>query len=213
VNYGTGFKPPSFFALGHPIVGNPQLKPEESRTLEVSVSSPSTASATQPLGYRAALFRSRYENLVDFDAGPPPRLVNRSEVEIRGYEVSADVRVSDVLLLRGAVTGLTFDLPPDTPPLRNRPRFRATTSAAYSITSQLTASLFGSWAGRVFDSSIPTGAVQLSPYFVLDATVSYTMSSARVVLAVDNVLDREYQQFVGFPARGRRARVEVVLQL
>jgi vitamin B12 transporter len=213
VSYGTGFKPPSFFALGHPIVGNPQLKPEESRTLEVSVSSPSSASDARPLGYRAALFRSRYENLVDFDAGPPPRLVNRSEVEIRGYEVSADVRASDALLLRAAATGLTFDLPPDTPPLRNRPRFRATTSAAYTFTPQLTASLFGSWVGRVFDSSIPTGTVQLSPYFVLDATVSYTMSSARVVFSVDNVLDREYQQFVGFPARGRRARMEVVLQL
>jgi vitamin B12 transporter len=213
INYGTGFKPPSFFALGHPIVGNPALKAEESRTLELSVSSQWSLSAARPLAYRAALFRSQYENLVDFDPGPPPRLVNRSEVEIKGYEVSADARVSDALLLRGAVTGLTFDLPPDTPPLRNRPRFRATSSAAYTVTPQLTASLFGSWVGRVFDSSIPTGAVQLSPYFVLDATLSYTTGGARVVLALDNVLDRDYQQFVGFPARGRRARVELVLQL
>ena len=121
--------------------------------------------------------------------------------------------MSEALVLRGGVTGLTFDLPPDTPPLRNRPRFRATTSAAYTVTPQLTASLFGSWVGRVFDSSIPTGAVQLSPYFVLDATMTYALAGARVVLAIDNVLDRDYQQFVGFPARGRRARVELVFEL
>jgi len=189
------------------------LRPEESRTLELSVTSQTSATAAHPVAYRAALFRSQYENLVDCDAGPPPRLVNRSEVEIKGYEVSAEARVSEALVLRGGVTGLTFDLPPDTPPLRNRPRFRATTSAAYTVTPQLTASLFGSWVGRVFDSSIPTGAVQLSPYFVLDATMTYALAGARVVLAIDNVLDRDYQQFVGFPARGRRARVELVFEL
>lgn len=212
INYGTGFKPPSFFALGHPLVGNPMLKPEESRTLEVSIASDPEA-AVGRLGYRAALFRSRYENLVDFDAGPPPRLVNRSNIDIKGYEASARMRMSESLQVRAAVTGLSFDLPPATAPLRSRPRMRATTGAEYRVTPQLVASIAGSWTGRVFDSSIPTGGMYLSPHFVADASLAYTYRGGRLVFALDNAFDKDYQQFIGFPARGRRARLEVSIEL
>jgi iron complex outermembrane receptor protein/vitamin B12 transporter len=209
LNYGTGFKPPSFFALGHPLVGNPQLEPEESRTVEVSLASDLNRAIPRSIGYRVALFRSRYENLVDFDSGPPPRLVNRSEVEIKGYDVAAVALPIPKLNVRAAVTGLTFELPPGTPALRSRPRFRATAAAAYEIAPQLTGTVYGSAVSRVFDSSIPTGAVYLSPYFLLDASLAYAAHGWRAVIAIDNVLDREYQQFVGFPARGRRARLEL----
>jgi len=38
VNAGEEFKLPSFFALGHPLVGNPNLLPETSRSVDVGVS-------------------------------------------------------------------------------------------------------------------------------------------------------------------------------
>jgi vitamin B12 transporter len=38
VNAGEGFKLPSFFALGHPLVGNPNLLPETSRSVDAGVS-------------------------------------------------------------------------------------------------------------------------------------------------------------------------------
>jgi len=210
VNYGTGFKPPSFFALGHPLVGNPGLVPERSRTLEVSVASDADA---RPLSYRAAVFRSQYRDLVDFDAGPPPRLVNRTTVEVSGYDVAANARINDRLRVSAGATGLEFELPSGVPALRSRPRFRATSSASYDVTPQLTASVLGSWVGRVFDSSIPTGATYLPPYLLVDASVAYTLRGVRVALGLDNLLDRNHEQFIGFPGRGRRVRIEVALEL
>jgi vitamin B12 transporter len=208
VNYGTGFKPPSFFALGHPLVGNRDLRPEESRTIEVSVSNHDATQHARQVRYRAVLFSSKYENLIDFDAGPPPRLVNRGDFVISGYEASAALEVDSKLHIRASVTGLQIDVPTGTPPLRNRPKLRATAGVAYELAPSVVAAIYGAWTSRVFDSSIPTGATYLSSYLVADASLTYTMGQTRFTFALDNVFDKDFQQFIGFPGRARRARVE-----
>ena len=63
--------------------------------------------------------------------------------------------------------------------------------------------------GRVFDSSIPTGGRYLEPYVVVDAALAYVAGKAEAVLALDNVFDRSYEQFIGFPAPGRRLRAQL----
>ena len=40
VSWSEGFKLPSFFALGHPLVGNPELAPETSESIEIGVRQP-----------------------------------------------------------------------------------------------------------------------------------------------------------------------------
>lgn len=63
-------KLPSFYALGHPFVGNPELKPERGRQAELYY----TNGDSSPWKWRVTLFRAHYRDLVDFEAGPPPRL-------------------------------------------------------------------------------------------------------------------------------------------
>jgi vitamin B12 transporter len=213
VNYGTGFKPPSFFALGHPIVGNRELQSETSRTLELSVSGDLPMSSAGMVHYRVAVFRSRYLNLVDFDAGPPPRLVNRDAVQIKGYEIAASSTIAAKLKLRAAATGLDIDVPAGAPPLRNRPELRATGALTYDMGPHVTAAVYGSWTSRVFDSAIPTGPMYLPPSAVVDGSLAYVSGHTRLALAIDNLLNKAHQQFIGFPARGRRARVELALEI
>jgi outer membrane cobalamin receptor len=203
---GTGFKAPSFFALGNPLVGNPQLRPEESRTAELAVAS---AGAT---AQRIALFRTRYTNLVDFDAGPPPRLVNRAQVDIRGVEYAASVRAGP-WAAHASATALSFDVPGAATPLRNRPKFKAAAGVAYDAGGSWSAGLHGAWRGRLFDSAIPTGGMYLQPDFIVDGSVSYALRDARISVVVDNILTRDYEQFIGFPAPRRRVRLEVALPL
>lgn len=203
---GTGFKAPSFFALGNTIVGNPLLRPEESRTLEVAFA---TGGST---GQRVALFTTRYTNLIDFDPGPPPRLVNRSEIDMRGVEYAASIR-SDGWTAHAAASALSYELPDGATPLRNRPRLKAAAGAVYGAGSPWSAGLHGTWRGKMFDSSIPTGGLHLQPDFVVDGSVSYTHRAARITLAIDNVFQRDYEQFIGFPAPGRRLRLELALPL
>jgi len=83
-NWGEGFHLPSFFALGNPIVGNPNLKPETSKSFDIGASQ---SLWNKHVEVGVTYFDNRYRNLIDFDAGPPPQLVNRSNVTARGVEV------------------------------------------------------------------------------------------------------------------------------
>ena len=209
-NAGTGFKPPSFFALAHPLVGNPDLAPEQSRTGEVVLASERAEGVP---GWRAVAFAARYRNLVDFDAGPPPRLVNRGRVDIRG--VSGEVELAPIPALETAagVTTLWFDLPEGVPALRNRPRTRATGRLTWAARADTSVALFAGWTGSRVDSSIPTGTVSLPSFFAVDGTLQHVRGNLRATLAVDNMLDRRHDELVGFPALGRRVRVELELRL
>ncbi|MCI0481250.1 MAG: TonB-dependent receptor, partial [Candidatus Dadabacteria bacterium] len=83
-SFGEGFKLPSFFSLANPIVGNPDLVPEESRSLDLGI--------TQNLwddkiGAQFNVYYNEFKNLIDFEEGPPPILVNRSRVTVKGFEL------------------------------------------------------------------------------------------------------------------------------
>src|SRR5205085_1513444 len=87
LSWGKAFKLPSFYALGNPIVGDPTLKPEEAENVE--------AGFTQPLWdmghWKLEAYATNYRNLIDFQPGPVPKLVNLSTVHVRGVETSADL--------------------------------------------------------------------------------------------------------------------------
>ena len=84
--YSQGFKLPSFFALGNPIVGNSELQSEESESWEVGFEN----SLCENKGtISASWFITDFENAIDFDEGPPPSLVNRSNVTSQGVELRA----------------------------------------------------------------------------------------------------------------------------
>src|SRR5262249_23385295 len=62
-SYSEGFKPPSFFALGFPIGANPDLQPERSKNMELTL--------VQQLGTdgssaQVSVYQIDYTNLVDF---------------------------------------------------------------------------------------------------------------------------------------------------
>jgi vitamin B12 transporter len=200
---GTGFKPPSFLALGNPLVGNPDLRPEESVSAELGFTSGA---------HRFAIFRSQYRDLIDFDAGPPPRLVNRDRVTIDGVEYAASAKVRSIDL-GAAITAIDFRLPEGEGPLRNRPRSKASAHAGVPVADGWSARLVATRVGQTFDSSIPTGAQYLAPYALLDAAIVYARAGLRATLALDNALDRRYEQFIGFAAMGRRLRAEVAVNL
>jgi outer membrane cobalamin receptor len=50
----------------------------------------------------------------------------------------------------------------------------------------------------------------MSSYSSLDLAYSIRFGWANLKLAVDNLFDSDYEQFVGFPALGRRFRFELV---
>jgi vitamin B12 transporter len=196
-------KLPSFYALGHPLVGNTALRPEHSRQREIYyASSEDTAWKT-----RATLFAARYRDLVDFDPGPPPRLVNRTRIESNGLELS--VRRTWSPRLSGALQTTVMDLRDldNGPPLRLRPKRQASAMLDSQMPLGWRMQAAVVYVGSRHDSSIPTGEMRLGGYAELDLAFQKSGKNWTAVVAVDNVLDRKAEEIVGTAIGARRLRV------
>lgn len=199
-NWGKGFKLPSFFSLSSPIVGNPGLVPEKSESLDVGVSQRVWSGKA---GAQVNLYYNRFKNLVDFDEGPPPILVNRSKVTVKGFEIIGDINPWDPLTVSGSVTYADSNIQGTDEELRNRPKWFGGFSVEFRPDRSLSMVLDAVFTGKVNDSSIPTGDVVLDSYTTLDFTATWTPSpNLRVFLVVENLLNAGYEQYVGFPAPG-----------
>jgi outer membrane cobalamin receptor len=204
MNAGTGFKPPSFYAVSNPLVGNPALRPEQSQTVDAGIE-------RQLGGGRGTLelgaFSSRYRDGIDFDPGPPPRLVNRSRIRSDGLEASLRLRAGDALELDCTGTYADVRSEPGGGRLRGRPRpkgaVRATLTPLQGIA--IAASLVA--VGRVLDSSVPTGDVLLPDWHRLDLSARLEVRRGVSVMAgIENVLNARYEEAVGVPSPGVRWR-------
>jgi len=203
--YNQGFKPPSFFALGFPIGGNPDLKPETSKNVElIAAHRIDNAGSTA----QVSIFQTNYENLVDFD-GATFTNINRGTIVIKGIEPEIKLRLADRWRLQLGATFLSIDEQDGLQPLRNRPEQRATASATYDIDGRSSVFAGVNYTGNFLDRSNPTGDIQMPGFTVVDAAYSIQFGALRVKVAVDNLFDKSYEQFVGFPAQGRRLRAEL----
>jgi len=207
VNAGEGFKLPSFFALGHPLVGNPNLLPETSRSVDAGISQ---ALWGQRFTIGVTYFYSAFTNLIDFDPGPPPRLVNRSHTTAQGVEMSVRLQPWSYFSTTAHLTYLQTDIQGTTEKLRNRPKWRGGFAVQWSPRPDLDVHLHTIVVGTVPDSSIPTGARPLDPYARVDLAVNCTLTRHwQVFVAVDNLFDTNYEEFIGFPAPGVSPRAGV----
>jgi vitamin B12 transporter len=204
-SYNEGFKPPSFFALGFPIGGNPDLRPERSKNLEFIAAHriDNAGSVAQ-----VSVFRTDYTDLVDFD-GATFTNINRGTIVIKGIEPEIKLRLAERWRLQFGATLLNIDEQDGLQPLRNRPEQRATAAATYDIDGRSTVFVGLNYTGDFLDRSNPTGDIQMPGFTVVDAAYSIRFGSLRIKLAIDNLFDKDYEQFVGFPALGRRLRAEL----
>ncbi len=203
-NAGTGFKLPSFYAVSNPLVGNPALRPEKARTLDLGIE-------RRLAGGRMTLavdgFSSRYRDGIDFDPGPPPRLVNRSEIRSDGAEVSLELKPDDAVQLW--ITGTYDDVrsEPGGGRLRGRPRTEGSMRLEWTPRAGIAIDASMIAVGSVLDSSVPTGDVVLPAWWRMDLAARYAVRrDVTLLLAVENLFDRKYEEAVGVPSPGARLR-------
>ena len=204
-NYNEGFKPPSFFALGFPLGGNPALDPERSRNVDLTVSRRIDAAGSV---LQLGVFRTRYEDLVDFDSDTFTN-INRGTIVIQGIEPELDLRINRHWHVQANASLLDIDERDGLQPLRNRPERKAAANLAHDFDGGHTAFVGVSYSGHFLDRSNPTGDIRMSSFTVVNAAGSLRFGALRVSLGIDNLLDEAYEQFVGFPAQDRRMRIEL----
>jgi iron complex outermembrane receptor protein/vitamin B12 transporter len=206
--YSEGFRPPSFYALGNPLVGNPKLVSETSKGGEVGVEQGLLADRAR---LSVTAFKTRYKNLVDFDPTIPPfgQLVNRSTVDADGAEALFAIQPQARLTLGFTYTYVNAVIEDSTAHLQNRPKNRAGFSLDYAWSEAWRFSWRTAFVGQVFSTSAPTGEVTLDAYSRTDVALSYKWRELTAIFAIDNLFNEKYQQYVGFENPGIRARASV----
>jgi outer membrane cobalamin receptor len=206
LRYSEGFKLPSFFALGSPIVGNPDLDPETSKSYELRISQPLESWGGM---FTFSVYRNDYKNLVDFDPIAFTN-VNRSDVRAEGTELALSLGSADTMMVNASVTYNDTRVIGEDVKLRRRPDWKGSIRSDWRFTHNL--GFFGQidYTGEYYDSSVPTGIVKMPDYVNLDVGASWTLDENIVIgCQIQNILDDDYEESVGFPNPGRNFSLRI----
>ena len=209
-SWGEGFKLPSFYALAEPTVGDRQLRSERSKGGDLGVQ---LALFDRRVALSVTGFALEVDNLIDFDV-VTSRLVNLDQVRSRGVEFGLTLTPWDTLELNAHATYL-FLRDENDRKLRRRPTWRGGFTLAWSPIPTLSTRVTALFVDDVLDASVPTTAanpVMLGDWARVDLALEWRpVEAVALTLAVDNVLDAEYEEAVGVPAVSIRPRAGIRL--
>jgi len=223
-SYATGIKEPSFAQSfgnggGFPVIPNDALKPERVRSFEAGFEQKFSQNYSFTGTYFNGLFRDKIDfNFLTGTACPPPsaacgQYVNVNEALAHGAELEFHGRPLSRLSFDGSYTYTStqilaqpFAFDPLLEPgqlLIRRPRHAGSLLLTY-LSTRWGANLGGSFIGRRADSDfLGYGIDHAAGYARLDVGGWYSATS-RITgyINVENALNKQYQEVVGYPALG-----------
>ena len=207
------FKLPSFFVLGTPrqLGGNPELKPETSVGGDVGLDHEVTHWGLK-LG--AAIFHTRYRDLVDFDF-ETFQFVNRASVEATGLELSLDWHPRELVQVETALTWQSVEDRVSAQPPLHQPDWFGSARLTLRPRPALKLNLEFRFASESLDLQIPVPERDsVRGYGALDLAASWKLSRQWTLRGrIDNLTDKTYERFIGFPEPGLSARIGVHFSL
>ncbi len=206
-NWGEGFKLPSFFALGHSLVGNSDLKPETVNTRDAGFEFNNNG-----ISARVSYFDHHYRNLIDFDSDTFQN-VNRSRVETSGVESEINWQVRPNISLRAQATYTDIDMVSSDNHLLGRPQVTYGTSMHYSLNDAWQFNLNYLRVDERFAVSRYTGSdveQLLGAYNRFDANIQWQVNPlTQLGLSLENLTDENYYTDIGFPSAGASAKINL----
>lgn len=205
-----GIKEPSLienFAQEGYYVGNPLLKPETTRSYEAGLSREWLA---RRLRTELSVFRNSFHDLIEYNSGVyPGTWENVDQSWARGAEASASFRVTHAIAVRGGYTRLYTRITSSIDPteigqeLLRRPRNSG--SVSIELTPRRWTIVAGArFVGERQDNDYAFGVNRNPGYQYVFADASY-QATRRVTpfLRLQNALDQQYQEVLGYPALSR----------
>jgi vitamin B12 transporter len=218
---GKGIKEPTFFesfGVSFYAKGNPDLRPERSFTFDGGVEQRLCKSRVR---LEATVFQHDYRDQINFQVVDPATFqgtfVNVGETRARGLEVAAEaaprakVRLfAQYTLLDGVVqvSGDAFNpIYASGSSLLRRPRHQGSLSASFGGERASAGSTLVLVGRRADSDFLNLGLVENEGYARLDLRARVRIASRLEGLVVaENVLDRRYQEVLGYPSLGRAVR-------
>ena len=233
-SFGTAFNAPAFAQLRPTLytIASPDLQPERSTTWQLGFEQNVIPGVT----VGGTVFRQRFRQMIQYVSGGPPTFMgsyanlasataNGSEIEVSVEPARWNEKFSGVLLranyseVRPRVSALdaSYDGPLKVgDALIRRPTHSGNLSASL-IRSSWDVTTVMSYVGRRPDidfAQFPSPTVTLDAYTRLDLAGSWKIPSSlfgrwAATLRAENLLDRKYQDVVGFVGPGRSVLVGV----
>jgi vitamin B12 transporter len=208
VTYARGFRAPTFNDLFGPsfpgiFTPNPDLKPERSRSREVSVESVPAAAVR----WKVTGFDNRLEDLIVFSPSAAT-VLNIASARIRGLEASVDAAWLGVRWHGSA----TAQRP------RDEDTGRRLQGRAERFGTVEASRAFGAWraalsvfaSGARFDSNDESPSSRLPGYAIVDAKLRYAIDRRWTAeLTATNLANKRYESAVGYDAPRRGVFLEV----
>jgi len=199
---GTGFRAPSPFEVEYnsgpsafPPASNVNLLQEESEGWEAGLEY-----LRGDVRLEAVYFDQEVENAIFFDlAAFSGYLQDVGTSNSRGVELTAEVPLGERLRFNGNYTHNATERPDGTQRLR-RPENQLNLGLLYTdISGRYNLNAFYRYQSDAIDSASP-----LEDFGVLDITASYQISAnLRIYGRLENALDDDYQELIGFNTPGR----------
>lgn len=208
--FGQGFRRPSFYALGNPIVGNPSLGIERSQGWEVGAR---YRGLGDRVGVQLGYFDLEVENLHDFDA-QLFQIVGRGRLVSRGVELELSLRPRQEFELVGALSFNPTDFGGTSRAPLNRPRWRGF--------AEFHARPFANWdfllrvlavgSSKASAAAIAGRTITLAGYERVDVRAAWTpIPGLELFFEVENLTDRDHREAVGFESPGIAPRAGLTL--
>lgn len=202
---GTGFRAPTLNGLfyldpwGYG-AGNPALKPEESLGFDAGIEQQWLEGRfTADVTY----FRNEFEELIDWaNVGGTWMPENVSKAEAEGLEVALKAKVLDNLTLQSTYTYQDTADKQNDRQLRRRPKHSASLQAAYSPLEELALNLRVLVVRDRIDTT--SGVVtDMDNYVTVDLNAVYkVLDQLEAHLRIDNLLDGDFEDTIGFQSPG-----------
>jgi len=195
---GTGFKAPTFNDLYYPGFSNPNLKPEESKSLNLGI-----AQYADNWNWTFNAYETRVDQLIGYDSNFD--LVNVAEARIRGAELTGYLSLAGFDINAQASFTDPRDHTSGAATYDNLLARRARTSGRLDVDKSfgpLRLGVTAAGSGHRFDNA--ANSVRLAGYGTVDVRVEYAINDAWSLQAkAANVFDREYETVAWYNQPGR----------
>ena len=195
---GTGFKAPTFNDLYYPGFSNPNLKPEESKSLNLGI-----AQYADNWNWTFNAYETRVDQLIGYDSNFD--LVNVAEARIRGAELTGYLSLAGFDINAQASFTDPRDHTSGAATYDNLLARRARTSGRLDVDKSfgpLRLGVTAAGSGHRFDNA--ANSVRLAGYGTMDVRVEYAINDAWSLQAkAANVFDREYETVAWYNQPGR----------
>ncbi|MFD2098302.1 TonB-dependent receptor plug domain-containing protein [Flagellimonas iocasae] len=200
-SYATSYITPNLTQLFGAFGGNPDLEPEENRTLEGGIE----YTINTKFRVSALYFDRNEKNTIGYDQNFMS--INLSdEINANGVEVEASWRPFDALTLDA---NYTFTERKGDNAIRI-PKHKANLNVGYQLCKTTNLTLNYAYTGERFDTDFNTFTdVALESFSLINLYIGHELipNKLNLFLSADNLLNEEYTEILGYTTLGRNFRV------